>query len=91
MTADPEDAGPLTLDGGAGWTNTMLCTLGRIFLQFSALEWCAERLLAGFIADSELVTLVVAGQDVSWKLDRLRQEHAGDRAERQERHPENLG
>ncbi len=76
VIADPEDNGPLTFDGGSGWTDTMLCTLGRIVLQFSALEWCAERLLAGFIVDSELVMLVVAGQDVSWKLDRLRQVHA---------------
>jgi hypothetical protein len=54
----------------------MLCTLGRIVLRFSALEWCAVRLLASFIADSELVMLLVAGQEVSWKLDRLRQVHA---------------
>jgi hypothetical protein len=35
-----------------------------------------ERLLAGFISDSDLVMLVVAGQDISWKLDRLKQVHA---------------
>lgn len=54
----------------------MLCALGLVVLRFSALEWCAERLLAGFISDSELVMLIVAGQDMSWKLDRLRQVNA---------------
>ena len=50
----------------------MLRSLGLIVLRFSGLEFCAERLLYGFISDSTLGILVVAGQDMSWKLDRLR-------------------
>jgi hypothetical protein len=50
----------------------MLRSLGLIVLRFSGLEFCAERQVYGFISDSTLGILVVAGQDMSWKLERLR-------------------
>ncbi len=63
------------VDGDGNWPDEMLHTLGLIVVRFSALEFCAERLLYGFISDSDLGILVVAGQDMSWKLDRLRSIH----------------
>ncbi|HTW07996.1 MAG TPA: hypothetical protein VME46_10815 [Acidimicrobiales bacterium] len=70
------DQGPINVDGDGMWNDEMLRSLGLIVLRFAALEFCAERLLYGFISDSPLGILVVAGQDISWKLDRLRQVHA---------------
>jgi hypothetical protein len=67
------DKGPVDVDGDGSWSDEMLRSLGLIVLRFSALEFCAERLLYGFISDSPLGILLVAGQDMSWKLDRLRQ------------------
>ena len=59
------------IDGDGRWTDEMLRSLGLIVLRFSGLEFCAERLLYGFVSDSTLGILVIAGQDMSWKLDRL--------------------
>jgi hypothetical protein len=51
----------------------MLQSLGLIVLRFSGLEFCTERLLLSFVSGSYVDLLVVAGQDMSWKLDRLSQ------------------
>lgn len=67
---------PIDVAGGEGWSDQMLRSLGLIVLRFSGLEFCAERLLYGFISESALGILLVAGQDMSWKLDRLRAVHA---------------
>jgi hypothetical protein len=72
------NGGPLPIvdvDGDGNWPDEMLRSLGLIVVRFAALEFCAERLLYGFVSDSDLGILVVAGQDMSWKLDRLRAIH----------------
>lgn len=40
-------------------------------LNFAALDWCAERLLAGFVDDDLVATTLVTGENFSWKLDKL--------------------
>jgi len=53
------------------WGNSELAALGRIAFNFSGMDWCAERLLAGFLSEDPVGLLVVSGENTSWKLDKL--------------------
>jgi len=54
-----------------GWGNLELAALGRIVFNFSGLNWCAERLLAGFISADASALLAVASITTSRKLKEL--------------------
>jgi hypothetical protein len=54
-----------------GWGNLELAALGRIVFNFSGLNWCAERLLAGFISADASALLAVASMTTSKKLREL--------------------
>ena len=53
------------------WSTDELTGLGKIVMNFSALDACLDRLLAGFIAESSVAEIIVAGQFVSWKFEKL--------------------
>lgn len=58
-------------DRHGGWGEPELAALGRIVTNFAELEWCADRLLAGFISPADVAILVAAGESIRWKLDKL--------------------
>jgi hypothetical protein len=53
------------------WSTDELTGLGKMVMNFSALDACVDRLLAGFIAESSVAEIIVAGQFVSWKFEKL--------------------
>ncbi len=53
------------------WSTEELTGLGKMVRNFSALDACVDRLLAGFIAESSVAEIIVAGQFVSWKFEKL--------------------
>jgi len=53
------------------WSTDELTGLGKMVMNFSALDACVDRLLAGFIAESLVAEIIVAGQFVSWKFEKL--------------------
>jgi len=72
--------GPVRLFGGL-WSDTSpaegnfyrdeMAELGRVVLNFSSVDWCAERLLAGFLSSDLTGLVVVTAENTSWKLDKL--------------------
>jgi hypothetical protein len=53
------------------WGHPEHAALGRIVLAFAELDWCADRLLAGFLGNDLIATLLVTGENMTWKLDKL--------------------
>jgi hypothetical protein len=53
------------------WSNDELIGLGKLVMNFSALEGCVDRLLAGFISESSVAEIIVAGQFINWKFEKL--------------------
>jgi len=53
------------------WSTDELTGLGKMVMNFSALDACVDRLLAGFIAEPSVAEILVAGQFVSWKFEKL--------------------
>jgi hypothetical protein len=56
----------------SGWTEKELATLGRIVFNFTGLNWCAERLLAGFMPGGATALIALVPMPTSDKLKRLR-------------------
>lgn len=54
-----------------GWGDAELAALGKIVANFAELEWCADRLLAGFVSPANVAILLTAGENIRWKLDKL--------------------
>lgn len=65
-----EKAGCMS-DRPDGWGDAELAALGRIVANFAELEWCADRLLAGFINPPDAAIILTAGESIGWKLDKL--------------------
>ena len=55
-----------------GWTANELAALGRIVFNFTGLNWCAERLLAGFMPGGETALVAVVPMTMAGKLKKLR-------------------
>jgi hypothetical protein len=53
------------------WSTDELAALGKVVMNFTALEACADRLLAGFIGQSSVAEILVAGESMTWKLEKL--------------------
>ena len=53
------------------WSTDELTGIGKTVMNFSALDACVDRLLAGFIAESSIADIIVAGQFISWKFEKL--------------------
>jgi hypothetical protein len=53
------------------WTTDELAALGKVVMNFTALDACADRLLAGFISESAVAEIIVAGESITWKLEKL--------------------
>lgn len=58
-------------DGPDGWGDAELAALGKIAANFTELDWYAGRLLAGFIGPRDIATIVTAGADIRWTLEKL--------------------
>ena len=56
----------------SGWTDKELAALGRIVFNFTGLNWCAERLLAGFMPGEETALMALVPMPTSDKLKKLR-------------------
>jgi hypothetical protein len=56
---------------GNGWHDAEFAALGKIVVRFQQLDWCAEHMLKGFITPENVGILMCAGENTSWKLDKL--------------------
>ena len=56
-----------------GWTDKELAALRRIVFNFTGLNWCAERLLAGFMPGEETALMALVRMPTSDKLKKLRE------------------
>ncbi len=65
--AEPPGARPARVAGGA----TELAALGQAVVNFAYLEASVEALLQAFIEPWDVGTLLVTGEFMSWKLDKL--------------------
>jgi hypothetical protein len=54
-----------------GWGDAELAALGRVAANFTELDWCAGRLLAGFISPPGVAAILTAGADFRWTLEKL--------------------
>jgi hypothetical protein len=53
------------------WSTEELAALGKVVMNFTALDACTDRLLAGFISETAVAEVIVAGESIDWKLDKL--------------------
>lgn len=54
-----------------GWGEAEFAALGKIAFNFTELEYCVDYLLSGFFKDNLVATVIVSGESMSWKLDKL--------------------
>lgn len=53
------------------WSADELTALGKVVMNFAGLDACVDRLLAGFINESSVAEIIVAGQAIGWKVEKL--------------------
>lgn len=58
-------------DGPDGWTSAELEALGAIVANFADLDWYAGRLLSGFIRPRDIADVLITGETLRWKLEKL--------------------
>jgi len=59
------------MNGVNGWRDPEFAALGKIVVRFAQLDWCAETMLQGFMRPDGVAILMCAGENTSWKLEKL--------------------